>query len=140
MDIKQIHTEEDFIQIEELHRRDVEASQTGDFQTLRSLLTDDAVMMPPNENWIRGAEELKEDYQHMEEAMDEVEILDYQLEFEEVKILGDYAFEWGTIHGATRIKDEGIERASYKVMRILRKDERGIWKVHRAIWNNNPVE
>lgn len=34
----------DFGKIQELHQRDMKASKQKDFQTLRSLLTDDAVM------------------------------------------------------------------------------------------------
>jgi len=70
-----------------------------------------------------------------------VEVLEYVLDFEEVKFLGDYAFEWGTIRGATRPKSSGeIEYSTYKVMRILKKQPDGEWKVHRSIWNENPAE
>ena len=33
--------------IERLHRRDMQASKDGDFETLRSLVDDEAVMFPP---------------------------------------------------------------------------------------------
>jgi ketosteroid isomerase-like protein len=73
--------------------------------------------------------------------MSQVEVLVYVLDFEEVKVLGDYAFEWGTIRGAMRSKDsDEIEHSSYNVMRILKKQADGQWKVHRTIWNDNSAE
>jgi ketosteroid isomerase-like protein len=67
--------------------------------------------------------------------------VDYQLDFEEVKVLGDYAYEWGFIRGAMRPRVGGeTQHLSYKVMRILAKQPAGEWKVHRTIWNENPAE
>lgn len=126
--------------IKDLHQQDIKASKAGDYKKLRSLLTINAVMMPPNINWIRGHEQLEQNYLHMEEAMKGIEILDYQLDFEEVKVLGEYAFEWGRIIGSSRDADGEITESTYKVMRILKKTDSGKWKVHRAIWNNNPSE
>lgn len=124
--------------IERLHGRDMRASEDGDFRTLRGLLTDDAVVMPPGGRLTRGRAELDASFARMEGSMSGVEVSEYVLDFEEVRVLGDYAFEWGTIRGAMRAGG-GIERSSYKVMRILRRDADGEWRVHRTIWNENPA-
>ena len=126
--------------IEALHQQDMKASKEGDYKTLRSLLTDDAVMMPPNNDWIQGQQQLEQNYKQMEEDMEGMEILDYRLDFKEVKILGNYAYEWGKIIGSSRNKDGEITKSIYKVMRILKKNDSGEWKVHRAIWNSNSTE
>lgn len=126
--------------IKALHQQDMKAAREGDYKTLRSLLTKDAVMMPPNTDWIQGEVELEKNYEQMEEAMKGVEILDYQLDFEEVEVLGEYAFEWGRIIGTSKNEDGEISESFYKVMRILKKNDNGEWKVHRAIWNSNPIE
>lgn len=131
--------ERDLRAIEELHRRDAAASRAGDFETLRSLMSDDAVVMPPGGKLKRGRAELDESFRRMADGVGAVEVLEYELDFEEVKVLGDYAFEWGTIRGAMRARDGGeVERSSYKVMRVLQKQPGGAWKVHRTIWNDNP--
>jgi uncharacterized protein (TIGR02246 family) len=125
--------------IEQLHQQDMAAAKMGDFETLRSLMTDDAVVMPPGSHWLRGKAERDASFQNMQVAMSQVDVLEYRLDFEEVTILGDYAFEWGTIRGATRPKNGGdVETSSYKVMRILQRQVDGEWKVHRTIWNDNP--
>ena len=134
--------DEDLRAIEELHERDMAASRAGDFRALRSLMSDEAVVMPPGGRATRGREALDASFARMEGAMGGVEVLEYVLDFEEVKVLGDYAFEWGTIRGASRARtgDGRVERSSYKVMRILQRQPDGEWKVHRTIWNENPAE
>ena len=133
--------EKDLEAIEKLHQKDMTASKTGDFETLRSIMSDDAVVMPPGGKWIRGKEELDTNYRDMKDAISQFEVLDYMFDFEEVKILGNYAFEWGTIRGSMRPKGGGeIEYSTYKLMRILKKQSNGEWKVHRTIWNQNPNE
>lgn len=127
--------------IEKLHQRDMAASRSGDFETLRTLMSDEAVMMPPGGNFVRGRAEIDAGMGRMSEAMRTVEVLEYVLDFEEVKVLGDYAFEWGVIRGRMRSLDGGdAEESIYKVMRILQKQANGEWKVHRSIWNAHPVK
>lgn len=120
--------------IEELHRRDEEASRKGDFATLRDLMDPEAVAMPPGGRLQRGAE-LQAAMEAMEAQYAQIEVLDYHLKFEEVEIAGDYAFEWGTIEDRSRPKGASeIESSRYHVLRVLRKREDG-WKVYRTIWN-----
>lgn len=130
--------------IAQLHDRDMEASRFGDFETLRSLMSEDAILMPPGENWIRGPEALDEHYRNIAEGMQEMEVTEYTIEFEEVRVLGNYAFEWGIIRGAMRPRGSDpstpSESSSYKVLRILKKGADGQWRVHRAIWNANPSD
>ena len=132
--------DEDLRAIRLLHERDMAASKAGDFRTLRSLMSDDAVVMPPGGRTTRGREALDASFARMEKGAGGAEVLEYVLDFEEVKVLGDYAFEWGTIRGASRGGDGRMERSSYKVMRILQRQPDGEWKVHRTIWNENPAE
>jgi len=118
------------------------ASKAGDFVALRSVMTDDAVVMSPGGHFTRGKAELDASFGRMAEAIGGVEILEYVLDFEEVKILGDYAFEWGTIRGAMRARrGDSVERSADKVMRMLQRQPDDEWKLHRTIWNEGaPVE
>ena len=57
------------------------------------------------------------------------------MEFEDVKIFGNFAVEWGAIRGATRDLGSGrITHSEYHVMRVLRRQSNGRWKVYRSIW------
>ncbi|MBX7152148.1 SgcJ/EcaC family oxidoreductase [bacterium] len=130
---------EDLEAIRRLHEKDMAASKQGDYQTLRSIMSDDAVVLPPGGKMIRGKDILDANFSKMKESMQTIEVLDYVLNFEEVQIIGDYAFEWGTISGSMKTKNSDIMHSRYKVMRILRK-ENGEWKVFRTIWNDEPLE
>ena len=125
--------------IQRLHERDLEASRARDFKNLRALMTEDAVFMPPGAPWRRGKEELDTAFATMAEAMAAVDVVEYDQEFEEIFVLGDFAIEWGTASGATRLANGELERSSFKLMRILQRQPDGEWKVHRSIWNANPA-
>ena len=66
-------------------------------------------------------------------------ITEYVHNFEERKILGDWAFEWGSyVSAAEPLPEGGPIRATGKLLRILRRQADGTWKVARAIWNHDP--
>jgi uncharacterized protein (TIGR02246 family) len=127
---------DDLERIDALHRADMEASRRGDFRTLRSLMSDDAVVLPPGGRMLRGREALDRSFARMAEAAPVTEVLEYRFEWHEVRMCGDYAFEWGYIVGRERSLGTGEETSErYHVMRVLARQPDGDWKVHRTIWN-----
>jgi uncharacterized protein (TIGR02246 family) len=121
--------------IERLHRRDMRASAAGDFAALRALVDDNAVMLPPGGAPQRGAKDFDAAFERMSSSPRTHEVIEYRLEFEEVKIFGNYAVEWGAIRGATReIATGRVNQSEYHVMRVLRRQSNGSWKVYRSIW------
>ena len=126
----------DLALIEALHEADVRASKAGDYRTLRSIMSDDAVVLPPGGRLIRGREALDRSFAAMSATESPTEVLEYRFDWQEIRVLGDYAFEWGYIHGKERHKTSGtISSELYQVMRILQRQPDGSWKVHRTIWN-----
>ena len=121
--------------IERLHRRDMLASAAGDFAALRALVDDNAVMLPPGGAPQRGAKDFDAAFERMNSSPRTHEVIDYRLEFEEVKIFGNYAIEWGAIRGATReIATGRVNQSEFHVMRVLRRQSNGSWKIYRSIW------
>jgi len=121
--------------IERLHRRDMRASAAGDFAALRALVDDNAVMLPPGGAPQRGAKDFDAAFERMNNSPRTHEVIEYRLEFEEVKIFGNYAVEWGAIRGATReIATGRVNQSEYHVMRVLRRQSNGSWKIYRSIW------
>ena len=121
--------------IERLHRRDMRASAAGDYAALRALVDDNAVMYPPGGAPQRGAKDVDAAFERMSTTPRTHEVLEYRLDFEEVKIFGNYAVEWGAIHGATRDLSTGrVVQSEYHIMRVLRRQANGGWKVYRSIW------
>ncbi|HLJ17936.1 MAG TPA: SgcJ/EcaC family oxidoreductase [Bryobacteraceae bacterium] len=137
--VAKIRHAHDLAQIQELHARDVAASKAADFETLKSLFTDDAVVMPPASGFVRGRSAIARNMAKVRETLLRYEVVAYHEDFEELKIFGDEALEWGTIHGAMRVVKTGhVEASSYKVMRILRKQPNGEWRIARSIYNDIP--
>jgi uncharacterized protein (TIGR02246 family) len=126
---------EDLAALEALHRRDMAAAKAGDFAALRSIIDDDAVMMAPGGKVQRGRAELDAAFAAMSKAPRTHEVLEYVLDFDEVTIAGDLAFEWGCIRGSMKELATGkVTRSEYHVMRVLRRQADGAWKVYRSIW------
>jgi len=138
--IPQIQNAMDTTEIQKLREKDIAASKAGDFETLKSLFTKDSVVMPPGSDFVRGESEREKAMQAMREDMSHYEVLEYYENFEELKIWGGEAMEWGTISGKMRDKRTGEVTASrYKVMRILSKQATGDWKISRSIYNDLPA-
>lgn len=129
----------DLAAIAELHRRDMAAARAGDAEALAALWSDDIVAMPPGQPARRGRANALADLRKSLAAAAEYETVDYQLEFAEVEVLGDYAYDWGTFRGTVRPRSGGEPiHSSGKLMRILQRAPDGSWRVHRTIWNVDP--
>ncbi len=118
---------EDRAAIDELRARDARAARAQDFTTLRTVIDDEAVMLPPGAPRQCGI--------GISDVAPTHDVLDYVMEFDELEIRDDRAIEWGTIRGAMRGRETGaVESSSYHVMRILRRQPDGTFKVYRSIW------
>ena len=127
---------EDVAQIEELHQADMRASEERDYRTLRSIMSDDAVVLPPGGRMIRGREALDQSFARMAGAPVTSDILEYRFDWHEIEVCDGFAFEWGYIIGKERDRVTGaITSETYQVMRILQRQSDGGWKIHRTIWN-----
>jgi uncharacterized protein (TIGR02246 family) len=127
--------------IEELHRRDVEASKAQDLRTLLSLWTDDGVLLVPGRAPIIGKEALKAYLKAEAEATRTYTIARYEQQWKEIKIAGDWAFEWGFFDGEAHPVSGGQPiKQKAKMMRILKRQKDGSWKCARAIYHEDPVE
>jgi uncharacterized protein (TIGR02246 family) len=126
----------DMAAIERLHNRDAAAAKAGDLAALAELWADDAVALPPGEPPVIGIDAIRRWLAASQPAPSKVEILEYLLHFNEVKVFGDEAIEWGRIcvtvrpHGAT-----SSLRSSGNLMRVLKRQPDGSWKVFRSVWN-----
>jgi len=132
--------DEALAEIEKLHRTDMAAAKVNDIETLRTLWTDDCVLLQPDQEPIKGREAM---WAYMQEALEEqkqYEITEYVHDFEEIEVLGDWAYEWGTFRGAYRPVSGGEEiRERARLFRILKRQPDGSWKCARAIWHQLSV-
>jgi uncharacterized protein (TIGR02246 family) len=122
--------ENDLRAIEAINQRDVQFALANDAAMMMSQWTDDFVLLPPARPIMRGRSVIAEAFQGVESP----EIVDYVLDIQEVKLLGDHAFQWGTYHYSARPRAGGeTVRTDGKLMRILQRQPDGSWKMYRGI-------
>ena len=65
-----------------------------------------------------------------------VEITQYAFDFQEVRVIGDHAYEWAQIRISSRMQGApSSNQVSGNLLRVLRRQADGSWKVARAAWN-----
>jgi ketosteroid isomerase-like protein len=128
---------EDREAIEQLHQDDITGSLALDVDKLVGIWDDEIVAMPPNSKPIVGKEANREYLVSQRKEMANVEILSYEETWDEVRILGEYAYEYGSIRSRIRQVNAKEETPlEFNVMRVLKKQPSGTWKVYRTIWND----
>jgi uncharacterized protein (TIGR02246 family) len=133
--------EKDLEAIQRLHESDWKASKQFDFDTLITLWTDDGVLLQPNKKPIIGKKALFKYLRQEFKQTQNYDILEYRHDFQEVKITGDWAYEWGTFYGKVRMhKDGKLVNHQARLLRILKRQTDGSWKCARAIWHELPAE
>ena len=131
--------EDDLRAIEALNEHDVKAALASDVEAIVSQWTDDFVVIPPAGPIVRGRSANAALADQGKEQMQALIPVDYVVEFDEITVAGDYAFEWGTYRGAARPRAGGSDVAySGKLMRILQRQPDGTWKMHRTIVTSDP--
>jgi ketosteroid isomerase-like protein len=131
-------TSADLDAINALHQRDMEASRKWDIDTLTSLWTDDIVTLSQGEAPMIGKDANRAAIVRLRDESRDFQIADYILSFNEVKIVGDWAFEWGSYSGTVKPVAGGEPiRTTGTVMRVLKKDPDGSWKIARAMYDSD---
>ncbi len=122
--------------IRKLQERDIAASTAFDVDALLALWTDDGVLLAPGQAPISGKDSLRAFYDKSRDALANAEVLSYEEQWQEVRIIGDYAYQWGQIRSRRRTGQSKQETSDVvNVMRILKRSEDGSWRVARAIYN-----
>jgi uncharacterized protein (TIGR02246 family) len=118
----------------ESHELFIQGCKSGDVDQVVSLLTEDCVLMPPNETSLYGVEEIREWY---EEYYRDFKITALTQTERDVRWMGDWALErWAysvaivPLRGGERIRDDG----RFVVLWKLEAD--GEWKIAQFISNS----
>jgi ketosteroid isomerase-like protein len=128
-------TNKDLEAIEELHRLDVAATKAGDYETLMSLMDEQCILFPPDSEPEDGRAYLSRFRASSDSIEPEPEILELVQDWEEVRLLGDFAYEQGIVRYAVWDASGAIIRETQRLMRLLRRQPDGEWQVLRAMWH-----
>ena len=124
--------QKDLAAISALSQKDIAACMKNDTDTLCSLWTDDGVLLMPGAAPLVGQKAICAMLQ--EQARQSIGSLttDYTEEWQEVRILGNYAWQWGKMSETQRAANGKMESMKVNAIRILRREPDGTWKVARA--------
>lgn len=119
--------------LEAANAKFVEAFNRGDAAAVVALYMDDATLLPPNSDMIRGRQGLQDFWS----AAMKAGFKDVALTTVEVGGSGDTAYEIGKYSLA--IQPEGQERRadSGKYLVVWKRQADGWWKLQADIWNSN---
>ena len=126
--------------IEALTVKDIAATKAYDVEGLVALWTEDIVALPPGSDPVIGKEANRKLLEAGRAASAQFETLEYEQDWQEIRVVHDFAWERGVFTGAVRPKAGGdVIRYRYNVLRILQRQPDGSWLVHRTMWNDRPV-
>jgi len=119
--------------IERLFERFTSAFNAKDLETLEASYSEDALLIPPGQTSIRGADAI---IQGMWAPTFDAFDVEAALPIHEIEVAGDWAFVRGTyrlrldpVGGGDPLHEQG------RYIDVVRKDADGPWKIARAIWN-----
>ena len=132
--------EADLRAIEALNQQDMEAVMARDIATITSQWTEDFVILSSAGPIVRGRSANVRIAESSRQQLQAIEPIEYVAHFEEIQVLGEYAYEWGTYRGSMRPPGGG-DIVSYrgKLMRILQRQQDGSWKMHRTMLTTDPA-
>jgi len=125
--------------IQALQKRDIAASMAFDVTALLDLWTDDAVLLPPRHEPIVGKAALRRFFEEKKEQHANFDMLAYNEEWNEVMVVGEYAYQWGTVSFRMKPPTGSEIGGAVHAVRILKREEDGYWRVARAMWNEGPA-
>jgi len=126
----------DLAAIEELHRKDVAATLAGDPEALAELWADDAVRLEHGGPAEVGKQLIFHNDKKQKAEHPETSILSYEPEIVEIKLVGEWAFEWGYFKSSWKPTAESpVQSFRGKLLRILQRQRDGSWKFSHVAWN-----
>jgi uncharacterized protein (TIGR02246 family) len=121
-----------------LEQRDAAAAKINDVETLASLWTEDGVLLQPRSEPVVGIAAIRQMLEQQKQQSSMVVTLAYLENWNERRILGDEAYEWGEMSATVKPPDGKEATQTVHAIRILRRQRDGSWKVARAIITPGP--
>jgi uncharacterized protein (TIGR02246 family) len=132
--VQEASTEADVEAINALEKEFTAAFKRGDADAMASMMTDDTVLMLPNQPAIMGKEACRSFWQ---EVLTDEGTESHAVATEEVVVGGDWAFARATTRSVSRTEDGEVLESGGKYIHIMQRQSDGSWKLARDIWNSN---
>jgi uncharacterized protein (TIGR02246 family) len=125
--------------VEELNRRFIEGCRKFDPDATAALWAEDGVDLLPGMEPMRGRAAIAKWLHGLGAQMKGVKILQCDVDWRQVEMIGDLAYEWGINTQTISLPDhpEPVKNRG-KITLVLRKQPDASWKVVLESWNGNP--
>jgi len=116
----------------------IAASMGFNVNAMLDLWTEDAVLLPPRHDPIVGKAALRRFFEDKKNQYANYDMLAYDEQWDEVMVVGEYAYQWGTVSYRMKPPTGSETGGAVRAVRILKREEDGYWRVARAMWNEAP--
>jgi uncharacterized protein (TIGR02246 family) len=124
--------QQDIDAIRDLERRDIQTSKANDLDALVSLWTDDGVLLQPGSAPVGGKDAIRTLLEDQKQQSAGTVTTEYAERWRELRIVGDYAFEWGEMSATIKFSSGKLAHQQTNAIRVLRRDNGHLWKVARV--------
>ena len=107
----------------------------GDAEKIAAAYTEDGKIFPNNRDILEGTDALKKYWAPSKTH----KTIHHKVTPEEIKIIGDEAYDFGYYEGKTKRPDGTISSWKGKYVIVWKKVE-GEWKIYLDIWNSIPIK
>jgi ketosteroid isomerase-like protein len=114
----------------------IAASMAFDVNAMLDQWTDNAVLLAPRHEPIVGKAALRHFFREKKDRYANYDMLAYEEQWDEVMVIGEYAYQWGTVSFRIKPPTGGEIGGAVHAVRILKREEDGYWRVSRAMWND----
>jgi len=121
--------------IEKSNAKFSEAVRKGDGATIAGLYSKDAIVFPPDAEMVKGREAIAKFWSEQMAGG----IKDARLKTIDVESSGDIAVETGTVELTVQPKGKEETHVAAKYVVAWKRGGRGVWRLHRDIWNGLPA-
>ena len=112
----------------------IQAILAADIVSLMNFYSDDVVLLPPSEPAVVGKEAVRV---YWAEAMKQVTTVEGASRFDEIIVIGDWAYARGKYDGRSRLISDGAESEDrLNFSGLWRRDSNGSWRIARDMWNS----
>src|SRR5690242_15704 len=125
--------EQDRAGIERLHQQDLAATFSDKADELANLWDNDAVRIQPGRPAEVSKAVIVADDKRWESSKGQHNMLCGRMEFQDLKIAGDWAFEWAYFSYKENTAEGNVSAGQGKVMRVLHRQADGSWKFARVM-------
>jgi uncharacterized protein (TIGR02246 family) len=109
----------------------LDADNHADLERVLSYYREDAVLMPPGKEEIRGIESIRSNYENIFETS----MLDLSPEEEELVVENQLAVFKGRTKGKVILKSDSATRLVNDKFVMILKQQDGTWRISTLIWN-----